>query len=79
MVEFYKAGKRNRSIFAAFIEGRTINELAAQYNLTPTTIRAILNSERHRIAVSSDPEYCKLREKFEPGIWMRAHKRTLDS
>lgn len=79
MTGSYKSGKRNRSIFVAFIEGRTIDELAAEYKLTPGTVRAILNSERHRVAVSMEPEYCELRERYDPATCIRAFRRTLDS
>jgi hypothetical protein len=77
MLGVEKTGTRNRSIFAAYIAGRAINELAKQYGLTDARIIAILSSERHRIAVSPDPVYCELRERFERAIWLKPHKHAL--
>jgi hypothetical protein len=65
-----KTGARNRSIFATFIAGVGIDELAARYNLAPVSVRAILRSERNKVAVSPAPEYCELRGTLEPMIWV---------
>jgi hypothetical protein len=58
---FPKTAARNREIFVAFLNGILKEDLAAQYNLTTQRIDAILSAERHKIAVSPDPNYRQLR------------------
>ena len=69
MLGVHKTGARDRAIFVAFAAGQTLVELAVQFGLKQTRLRAILTAERHRIAVSPEPEYCELRGKFEPALW----------
>ncbi len=57
-----KMRPRNRAIFAAFRAGATIPDLAAAYGLRRSTISAILTTERHKNAISPDPEYRMPRE-----------------
>jgi hypothetical protein len=52
---------RDREIFAAFLKGASIEALSAEYYLTPIRVDAILRAERHKIAVSPEPEYRQLR------------------
>jgi Mor family transcriptional regulator len=61
-----KNGKRNREMFAAFEDGATIDQLAEDYRLLPNSVAAILNTERHRRAVSPEPEYRSLRRSAAP-------------
>ena len=68
MLRTHKTSARNRSIYVARISGQAVDELAKEYGLAPGRIRAILTSERHQIAVSSDPVYCELRDRFDPAI-----------
>ena len=77
MLGVYKTGARNRSTFAAHAAGRTIDELANEYLLTRTRLAAILTSERHRIAVSPDPNYCDLRDRIDPAVWLYRQKPAL--
>jgi Mor family transcriptional regulator len=55
------ANGRNREIFAAYRAGTTIAQLANDHRLFPRSIVAILNSEKHKRAVSPEPVYRDLR------------------
>lgn len=66
-----KTGATNRSIFATFIAGSSVDELAGRYHLSLVTVRAIIQSEHHKIAVSPESEYCELRKTFEPAILVK--------
>jgi hypothetical protein len=79
MLRTYKNGERNRSILLAYIEGHSIEQLALSHSLATTTIRGIVSVERHRVAVSPEPEYCELRGKIELADWMLAFKHPLYS
>ena len=58
--------KRNRDILASFEAGVTIEQLAAEHGVTAARIRAVLNDERHRKAVSPSSFYRKLRQANAP-------------
>lgn len=53
---------RDRAIFIAFEGGRTQEQLALDYALTPARIRAILADERLRRVNSPDPFYKTIRQ-----------------
>jgi Mor family transcriptional regulator len=52
---------RNREIFTAFENGRSVAQLAEDYDLTCGRVRAILISESHKRIVSLEPFYRSLR------------------
>jgi Mor family transcriptional regulator len=56
--------ERNREIFIAFLAGKTMNQLAQNYGLAGVTIAALLNIEKHKLAVSGDEFYCDLRRSL---------------
>lgn len=64
---------RNRDIFEAFHNERTCEELAKEYELSPKTIRQIIDRERQKRAVSPDGYYRALR-LAEARAQIRAHK-----
>jgi hypothetical protein len=49
-------------MFVAFLNGASKEHLAAQYDLTLERIEVILRTERHKAAVSPDPDYRQLRQ-----------------
>jgi len=53
--------ERNRSMFAAFEAGQSLEQLGAAYCLTLTRVRAVLTDEKNRRTVSPDPFYRTLR------------------
>jgi Mor family transcriptional regulator len=53
---------RNRDMLAAFEAGATVEQLAAEHGLSRNRVRAVLNDERHRQAISPTPFYRKLRQ-----------------
>jgi len=57
-----KMETRNRDIFTAFQNGRTFEDLAQLYELSPTTVRHIVYSEKLRRAVSPVAFYRALRQ-----------------
>ena len=64
-----KTAVRNREIFVAFQHGKSIEDLAKQYELFEATIREIIRIERHKIAVSVDAFYEGMRtQKTAVGI-----------
>ena len=69
MLGYCRTGARDRSIFAAYVAGNTVAQLATMHGLTAGRIHAILSSERNRIALSLEPEYCELRDKLDPDLW----------
>jgi hypothetical protein len=74
-----KQGERNRSILLAYINGRSVEQLAKWHALATVTIRGIISIERHRVDVSPEPEYCALRDSIEPSLWMAAFRRPLEN
>ena len=52
---------RNRMMFAAFAEGRSMEQLGEDHALTFERVRAVLTDEKHRRIVSLDPFYRTLR------------------
>ena len=56
-----KTKDRNRQIHTAFEAGRSREELAQDYTLTPQHIRAIINNEKHRRDVSTEKFYKSFR------------------
>lgn len=56
-----KTTERNREIFLEFRSGRSPCELAANYGLSRASIVAIVCVEKHRLEVSEDAFYRKLR------------------
>lgn len=49
--------KRNRDILESFEAGVTVEQLAHEHGLTAARVRAVLNDERHRKALSPTPFY----------------------
>ena len=73
-------GERNRSILLAYLDGHSVDELAAWHKLTPVSIRGIISFERDRVCVSTEPEYCHLRETIDPILWtLRFHSAFDDA
>ena len=56
-----KTTDRNREIFIDFRSGKTSSELASLYGLSRASIVAIVCVEKHRLEVSEDDFYRKLR------------------
>jgi Mor family transcriptional regulator len=54
---------RNREIFAVHKNGESIEKLAERYGLRSETIQNIIWVERHRVAVSVDAFYKKMRSQ----------------
>jgi len=52
---------RNREIFAAHQRGEPIGDLARRYELSRQTVDQIIRAERHKIAVSVDVFYERMR------------------
>jgi hypothetical protein len=52
---------RNRSIFAAFEAGQSLEQLGDVHCLTPARVRALLTDEKNKRTVSPDPFYRSLR------------------
>jgi Mor family transcriptional regulator len=52
---------RNRMMFDAFAEGRSMEQLGEEHALTFERVRAVLTDEKHRRIVSLDPFYRALR------------------
>jgi Mor family transcriptional regulator len=52
---------RNRMMFAAFTEGRSMEQLGQEHALSFERVRAVLTDEKHRRIVSLDPFYRALR------------------
>lgn len=77
MLGVSKQGERNRSILLAYIEGQSVEQLAKWHSLATATIRGILWRERHRVAVSPELEYCDLRDRIDPAIWILTFKRQI--
>jgi hypothetical protein len=71
-------GERNRSILLAYLDGHSIDELAAGNKLMPVSIRAIISFERDRVCVSTEPEYCQLRKSIDPAGWAMKFDRAID-
>jgi Mor family transcriptional regulator len=57
--------KRNRDILASFEAGATVEQLAREHGLTTGRVRAVLNDERHRQAISPKPFYRKIRQGWQ--------------
>jgi hypothetical protein len=60
-----KTRVRNLIILAAHKAGTSTASLAAQFHLTENRIMAIVIAERHKVAVSQDPEYRRLRKQVD--------------
>jgi Mor family transcriptional regulator len=56
-----KLESRNRDIFAAFQDGRALEDLAQLHQLSPTTVRQIIDREKLKRAVSPVAYYRALR------------------
>jgi Mor family transcriptional regulator len=56
-----KTTSRNRAIFADHRAGRAVSELVQSYGLAPDSIVAIIRFEKHRLEVSEDEFYQRLR------------------
>jgi Mor family transcriptional regulator len=56
-----KTAVRNRDIFAASQDGKSIEELAQKYGLSAVTVRQIIRIEGHKVAVSVEGFYEELR------------------
>ena len=71
-------GERNRSILLAYLDGHSFDELAAWHKLSTASIRGIISFERDRVCVSTEPEYCRLRESIDPILWALRFDRAFD-
>jgi len=56
-----RKSERNRRIFTAFAQGRTLEQLGQEHALTCNRINAVLMDERHKRAHSVEPFYRSLR------------------
>lgn len=52
---------RNRRIFAAFAEGKDLEQLGEDHGVSPARICTILRDEQHRRNISPAPYYRALR------------------
>ena len=59
-----KTRARNQLIYWAFRHGQTIEQLAAAFGLSIVRIKATLDDERNKVAVSPDPIYRNIRESL---------------
>jgi Mor family transcriptional regulator len=66
---------RNREIFAAHQRGEPVGNLAKHYELSRQTVDQIIRSERHKIAVSVDDFYERMRSR-DPRLRYQAKKRN---
>jgi Mor family transcriptional regulator len=66
-----KTKERNREIFAGYRSGKTARQLAQSYGLARSTVIAILGIERHRLQVSNDRFYEKLRSSLGLQPWVK--------
>jgi Mor family transcriptional regulator len=66
-----KTIERNREIFAGYVAGKTMVELAQTYGLVRQTITAIIGIERHRLEVSNDKFYEALRLSSGLRPWVK--------
>ena len=53
--------ERNRRIFTAFAQGRTLEQLGEEHALTCDRIHAVLRDEKHKRTHSIEPFYRSLR------------------
>jgi Mor family transcriptional regulator len=58
-----KTTERNREIFAAYQQGKTIGELAELHGLSEITVHQIIRVEGHKVAVSVDSFYQEIRSQ----------------
>ena len=58
---FQRNAIRNREIYAAYQLGEAIGNLAERYELSRLTVDQIIRAERHKIAVSVDAFYERMR------------------
>jgi Mor family transcriptional regulator len=56
-----RKSERNRRIFTAFAQGRTLEQLSEEYALTCDRVHAILIAEKHMRSHSVGPFYRSLR------------------
>ena len=64
-----KTSMRNREIFAAYQTGESIEHLTKRYGISGQTVSRIIGIERHKIDVSVDDFYQKMRARklrFQP-------------
>jgi Mor family transcriptional regulator len=59
----HRTAVRNREIFAACQDGKSIEELAQKYGLSPVTVRQVIRIEGHKFAVSVERFYQELRSQ----------------
>ena len=59
-----RTGTRNRDIFAGYQRGEPVEELAVRYGLSVVTVSQIIMVERHKVAVSVEVFYKKIRSKM---------------
>ena len=52
---------RNRELYAAYRAGSTVGQLAKLYTLALSTVNGILIVEKHKLAVSTEEYYARLR------------------
>ena len=62
---------RNREIFAGYRAGKTTEQLAISYGLARPTIIAIIGIEKHRLEVSIDEFYERLRSSSGVRPWVK--------
>ena len=55
---------RNRQIYAAYLRGQTLEDLAKIYRLRVGTVKHILDAERLKHAVSGEEFYRRRRDAF---------------
>jgi hypothetical protein len=59
--------ERDHAILVAFEAGRTLEQLAGDYELKADRVHTIIIAERHRRVISPEPFYRSLRQA-QPGL-----------
>jgi len=55
---------RNLELLMAATAGVSVEAIADRFNLSVARVQAILIAERHKVAVSPDPVYRALRQRY---------------
>jgi hypothetical protein len=55
---------RNLELLMAATTGTSVEAIAERFNLSVARVQAILIAERHKVAVSPDPVYRALRQRY---------------
>lgn len=59
-----RTAMRNLELLMAATAGVSVEAIADRFNLSVARVQAILIAERHKVAVSPDPVYRALRQRY---------------